>query len=310
MMDPQDEARVRKADLRTYERFTGPQRLQKALHTLQGLLRGIAADGQVTPEELRLICDWRFEHREFANRHPFNEVMPCLDAITADGVVDAEELEDVLWLCDRLSIPNEYFGLITSDLQRLQGMLGGIIADGVITKAELEAVSSWADEHEHLSACWPFDEVRSVVLGVLRDGRIDADEHELLLALFREFTALGEHRATDVAAVEMIAPVRGYCAVCPAIAFDGRVFCFTGKSEKATRRELVAAVEQRSGSFSTAVIPGLHYLVIGAGGNPAWAFACYGRKVERAMTLRKQGRPIVLVHELDFWDAVADNRIN
>ena len=48
------------------------------------------------------------------------------------------------------------------------------------------------------------------------------------------------------------------------------------------------------------------YLVIGADGNPCWAFACYGRKVEKAVELRKSGVRIMIIHESDFHDAVLD----
>ena len=46
------------------------------------------------------------------------------------------------------------------------------------------------------------------------------------------------------------------------------------------------------------------FLIIGADGNPCWAYACYGRKVEKAVHLRKQGSRLLIVHENDFWDAV------
>jgi len=32
----------------------------------------------------------------------------------------------------------------------------------------------------------------------------------------------------------------------------------------------------------------------------------YGRKVEKAIQLRKEGHKIILVHENDFWDAIED----
>ena len=48
------------------------------------------------------------------------------------------------------------------------------------------------------------------------------------------------------------------------------------------------------------------YLVIGSGGNPCWAYSCHGRKVEKAVKMRKQGHPIIIVHESDFWDAIED----
>jgi hypothetical protein len=49
------------------------------------------------------------------------------------------------------------------------------------------------------------------------------------------------------------------------------------------------------------------YLIIGADGNPCWAYACYGRKVEMAVQLRKQGSRLQLIHEHDFHDAIADH---
>ena len=50
----------------------------------------------------------------------------------------------------------------------------------------------------------------------------------------------------------------------------------------------------------------MDYLVIGAEGNPCWSYACYGRKVERAVELRKEGLRIMIVHERDFHDALVD----
>ncbi len=46
--------------------------------------------------------------------------------------------------------------------------------------------------------------------------------------------------------------------------------------------------------------------MVGAKGNPCWAFACYGRKVEEAMALRKAGNRLLIVHENDFFDALED----
>ena len=50
----------------------------------------------------------------------------------------------------------------------------------------------------------------------------------------------------------------------------------------------------------------LNYLFIGGDGNPCWSYACYGRKVEKAIELRKAGAEIVIVHEYDLHDALED----
>ena len=306
MPDDRQERAINSADSEDYGCFTGPQRLDKSLHTLEGLLQGIAADGVVTEKELSRVRSWVRTHSEHARRHPFNEIIPFLDQILADGVIDQEEARDVLWLCERLTTPNNYFEAITADLQRLQGMLGGITSDGQITREELDSLTKWMDEHEHLKSCWPYDELGSLILAVLKDGQVSQSEHTMLLALFGEFAERGYHRAVNLPINEMVGPISGFCAVCPEVEFAGRLFCFTGRSERATRRKLVETVEQLGGAFLPAVRKDLNYLIIGADGNPAWAFACYGRKVEQAMEYRKQGLQIVLVHENDFWDSVAD----
>jgi NAD-dependent DNA ligase len=73
-----------------------------------------------------------------------------------------------------------------------------------------------------------------------------------------------------------------------------------------SRTQFNELVTQLGGQPSEGVTKKTDYLIIGAEGNPAWAFACYGRKVEKAVTLRKEGVRILLVHENDFHDAVAD----
>jgi len=98
----------------------------------------------------------------------------------------------------------------------------------------------------------------------------------------------------------------GLCAVCPEITFSGNKFCFTGTSFKYTRSEFFQLVKQLGGEVVNSVSAKLDYLIIGADGNPCWAYACYGRKVEKAAELRKTGSRLLLVHENDFHDAVAD----
>lgn len=304
-LDPRGRA-FDSADLRPYWNFTGPRRLEKSLNELQGILRGIAADRVVIESEARRIVEWLDEHREFANRHPFNELIPQLAEFLNDALDDPSRVDDLLWLCGRLQPSGALFGAVTSDLQQLQGMLAGVAADSTITVDELRSIRAWADEREHLRGCWPFDEIYSLIVGVLQDGQVDAREHQMLLTVFREFAQFGEHKAVDLPLNEMLGAISGFCAVCPNVEFPRRRFCFTGASKRATRRKLAELVERGGGEFIPTVRQDLDYLIIGADGNPAWAFACYGRKVEQAMTYRRAGALITLVHEFDFWDAAAD----
>lgn len=276
-----------------YLHFTGPMRIEKQLHTLEGLLTGLAADGAVTAKEVAALAGWTKQNQEFRSRHPFTEILPQLENALRDGVLDDEERADLLWMCDSLKPSKAPFCKITVDLQRLHGILGGIAADGEITVDELQSLQSWLEGHEHLKACWPFDEIESIIMTVLRDGQISEQEHRGLLTFFNEFANFGEHRAIDIPENWDEFTIQGVCSVCPEIVFDERMFCFTGKSERYTRKKFAEIISSRGGFFSNTVNHDVDYLIIGADGNPCWAFACYGRKVEQAISNRRNGHNIL-----------------
>ncbi len=293
-----------------YFHFTAPQRVDKAVQSLEGILLGIAADGIIHKHEIELLHAWLSEHQDLVNRPVFDELALHVRQTLEDSVIDPEEAKDLLWLCARYREGNEYFDAITADIQRLHGMVFGIGSDGKISEQELRGLSGWIEEHEHLQTYWPYDEIGSLITSVLSDGVIDPQEHQELLAFFGEFGNFSEHRALSDQMQSVLndakTPVKGLCAVCPVIEFDGRVFCFTGSSKKATRKQFAARVESLGGQFCNSVSLKTNYLVIGGEGNSAWAYSCYGRKVEEAMKIRRTGGTVLLVHEFDFWDAVAD----
>ncbi|MCA9232145.1 MAG: hypothetical protein KDA57_15965 [Planctomycetales bacterium] len=284
--------------------FTGRQRLDTAMHTLDGLVQGIVADGKVTDSEVASISAWLGRHLEFSNRHPFNEVIPRVQAIVADGRIDEEERADLLWLCEKFKTDNQFYDSVTADMQRLHGFLSGIIADSLITEDELSSLAAWIDDHPELRSCWPYDELDSIISMVMEDGKIDPQEHEALMQFFSEFTNSPQRKA--VGSLDRESTVSGVCAMCPEISFDERYFCFTGSSDRSTRDGISEVVTALGGGFHKNLRNDTHYLVIGAKGNPCWAYACYGRKVEDAVQRRRNGQRILIVHEFDFWDAVED----
>lgn len=291
-------------DLDEYFLFTGRQRLDKAMHTLHGLVQGIVADDKVTDSELAELTSWLGRHAEFSDKHPFNEVIPRIREIISDGIVDEDERADLIWMCERFSTENVFYDQITSDMQRLQGFLTGILADGRITEDELASLAAWIDDHEHLRSCWPYDELNSIISLVMEDGRIDDQEHEALLQFFGEFSNTPRRHA--VGALDRDSTVSGVCAMCPSIEFVERFFCFTGASDRATRDGFAETVTTLGGEFHKKLRNDTNYLIIGAKGNPCWAYACYGRKVEDAVERHRNGQRILVVHEFDFWDAVED----
>lgn len=300
-------------DHEPYAKFTSKARIEKSLNSLLGLVEGMVIDGAINESEVSFLNLWLKEHSGVRLLHPYSELFPVVQAAIADGVITQDEREDIVWLCEKLR-STQFFDKTTADLQRLHAILGGIASDRRVTEEELRGLSGWLEQHEHLRRCWPYDEVNSLILGVLKDRKIDEQEQAMLRSFFSEFVAVLDDRTINSPVIAESTPqtqeesfnIVGLCAVCPDIAIEGSTFCFTGASSRYSRVTLADTVQKLGGQFAPSLTKTVDYLVIGADGNPCWAYACYGRKVEKAVELRKAGLRILIVHENDFHDAVAD----
>lgn len=293
-------------DHEKYMGFSLLSRLNKSLETIVGILEGISIDSIINAREVNFLTEWIRHCDDVRHLHPFNELIPVINTALADGVLTEEEKLDILWLCSRLDANGDYLKNVLNNMQQLHGVLGGILADGKVTEAELTGLMGWLSEHDNLKTCWPYDEVESLISGVMRDGKIDDKEQRLLQRLFAEFIQLEDDKTITNPPVFIDEQMIGLCSFAPEIKFEDSLFCFTGASIRFKRRELKEMVEQLGGKFTDSMTGKVDYLIIGADGNPCWAYACYGRKVEAAVNYRKTGRNVQLVHENDFHDAVAD----
>ena len=292
-----------------YRKYTYKSELDKALNTLVGILKGVSLDNEINIMEIEELQNWCQLHQGVRKQHPFNEFVPMVENAIKDNVLSEDEIQDMLWLCKNIKTDSIYFDLITSDIQKLHGLLHGILADNQINDEEIHMLREWIDENDHLMNSYPYDEISSLLLSVLSDGKIDNKEKALLKAFFSEFIYLKESyniNQLEIENIRSILKIGGICAACPEIRILESSFCFTGASSRIKRDEIKYLVESLGGIYNNNVIRDTKYLVVGNDGNPCWAFSCYGRKVEKAMQMRKQGHLITIVHENDFWDAVAD----
>ncbi|MBM6926931.1 BRCT domain-containing protein [Pseudoflavonifractor phocaeensis] len=296
-------------ELENYRQFTKPAELHKAVNTLRGLVAGINSDMEVGSSEVTELVHWCELHADLRDRHPFSEILPVVERATEDGVVTEDEAKDILWLCNNFADNNSYYNMITSSIQFLSGMLHGLMADGELSDREILALKSWMDANQFLAGTYPFDEINSLLYVILEDKRITQRERETLMVLFGgviDFTSSYNLSEKEFSRLREQYSIGGICAVCPEISFEGKTFCFTGEFYRAKRAEIAQLVTQLGGTVRTSVSAKTDYLVVGNAGNPCWAYACYGRKIEQAVSLRKEGAEIVIVNETDFWDTVDD----
>lgn len=292
-------------EVHEYLPFTGKQRRDTALHHLEGIFNGISLDNLIAPREVIELRDWAYSQERLGDKDSaIREVLERVRAAVADSKLDHEELEDLKSLCRRAKSDSVYYQCVTHAVQELHGILHGIVSDLVVSVAELRGLQTWLDDNAIFRGTWPITEVESLVVKVLGDGRIDEAEQRFLLRYFSEFAPSMqiERKIPPLLPTELT--VTGVCAVDPELFFDEKVFSFTGVSSKGPRRLFADIVAKKKGLFIDHIRDQLDYLVIGDEGNPCWAFACYGRKVERVVEMRRSGHHVLLVHERDFWDAI------
>jgi hypothetical protein len=287
--------------------ITSKSQADKAINSLKGILLGINMDGIVDCNEILELKGWVKKHKDLINRNPFKEFMFIIENTIENGVPVKETIEDLYWLCQKYESDNYFYNAVTTDLQTLQGLCHGIIANGIIKNEEIIELNKWLYENEHLNTFYPYDEIRSLLLSILSDGKIDEEEKTVLLAFFDQFVNLNNSVVKNqIKEITKGVSVSGLCTSEPDVTFEGKTFCVTGVLQRGNRDELKRKITELGGIPTDSVSRKTDYLIVGDNGNPAWAFSCYGRKVEKALQMRKEGHTIVMIHEFDFFDIIDD----
>lgn len=295
-------------ELMEYAQYTYKSEYDKAVNTLEGILNGIAIDNRITQKEIEELNNWSSLYKELTTKKPFDELLNALNSALSDNVLSDDEIKDLLWVCKNLTTSNKYYDIFTADIQRLHGIMHGVLADNEITNEEVQGLMDWINENKHLCGLYPYDELNTIITDVLRDNKLDDQERKILKVFFSDFINMTESyniNAVEIEKLKSSIKIEGVCSLNPQITIEDSLFCFTGVSTRSKRSDIQKIVESLNGKFKDNVTKDTRYLVIGDGGNPCWAFSCYGRKVEQAIVLRKEGKPIQIIHENDFWDAVS-----
>lgn len=294
-------------DTLTLNIYTSKSRADKAISSLKGLLIGINLDGEVNQAEINELKLWANNHNELIERNPFKEFMQVIDDTIANKIPAKESIEDLYWLCQKYENDNYYYDTVTSDLQILQGICHGILADGEINDREIYDLQQWLNENEHLNTYYPYDEIRTLIVSILSDKKIDEDEKIILMAYFKQFVNVQNHEIKNMIEKKTHdVNIAGHCTSEPDVSFENKTFCITGVLKRGNREALHRDIIKLGGFPTDSLTKKTDYLIVGDNGNPAWAFSCYGRKVEKAINMRKDGHTIMLIHEFDFSDIIDD----
>lgn len=292
-----------------YTKYHSKSILHKTINNLEGILEGIKIDNVINNNEYNELRNWYSLNKEIFNLSPFDEIMVSIENALSDNYLSPEEIDDILWICHNLkSLKScKYYNVITSDIQKLHGIIYGILADNEINDAEIHQLNQWIEDNKSLKNTYPYEEIYSLILGILEDNIITDEEKNILKVFFSDFidtTTSYNVNQLEIDELKKEIHIDGICAAQPEIIVKDNLFCFTGTSTKTSRKDFSNLITSLGGLYKDDVVSATKYLVVGNEGNPCWAFSCYGRKIQKAMDFRKKGKDITIVNENDFWNTI------
>jgi NAD-dependent DNA ligase len=188
-----------------------------------------------------------------------------------------------------------------NDLNRsfgaLVGIAQGLICDGHLNDQEIRFLERWLQENESIALSWPGDVVYARIKAALDDGLITQHERDHLMETLQQLVGGTLDELADSTHVTSLA----FDEV-ESVRFKDSRFCLTGDFVFAPRASCAEAIEKRGGIISASVTKKVRYVVVGGLGSPEWKHGSFGTKLEQAMQLKREGVPLLVVHE-DCWAA-------
>jgi hypothetical protein len=292
-----------------YRKYTSKTEANKAFNILCGIVEGISMDNIINEQEIKELEIWCENHNHLMHLNPFRDVVTNIQSIITNiDDYSIEVIKDLKWLCENYKIFFTKYDVISSELQNLNGILHGIMADGDLLDSEIYSLANWLEANQHLSTFFPYDKILNVVGEILEDSKIDETERLFLKNYFKEFIIFNDSDIQlhiDLETKDVINKHTYYHKVAKVDIIENQ-FCFTGTSSKnLSQHEIKEIILERGGKYVNSVSSKTKYLVVGDMGNPSWAFATFGRKIQEANNLNSnKGLNILIIHEDDFWKEI------
>lgn len=276
------------------EAFSFSREKQRALFGLRGILSGVVADQQLNEKELLFLDTWLQSQQHLAKEEDVRQILAKVGEIVADGKVEPHELVSMqAHIRAFIADSGDENQSSVAQGNELMGFLTGIASDGVLNDQEVNALSDWLATHSTVRETWPASAIVNRLDNILEDGLISDEEREDLLQTLRGITApttnptgIGYEASTEVWEDEV-----------EHIAIAGKLFCLTGDFVVGERNTVDTLLRMKGAELSPNVTSRVDYLVIGTLASRDWLYTSHGRKIEKALLLRREGAGITIITE-------------
>lgn len=274
--------------------FSFARQKEKAMHGLKGILAGVVADQQLNEKELLFLDTW-LQSQEFLRDHEdVLDILKMVGEALSDGRITHAELEALQQSIEKIVQANES-GQDESigRADELVGFLTGVASDGILNDQEVEALSTWLNRNETIRDKWPASVVVNRLNHILEDGLITEEERQDLLNTIQKITG------TDAIAPDVAyeASTEVWEDEVDQVPIAGSTFCLSGEFVSGDRNQMDTNLRLRGAQTSPNVNSDVDFLVIGTLASRDWLYTSHGRKIEKAILLKRKGARISVITE-------------
>ncbi|MFW2061948.1 BRCT domain-containing protein [Acinetobacter baumannii] len=293
--------KIEKLEEELINKFMGTAIIDKEINNFLGFLEGIILDHTINKKEIYALQVWMERNPEIYCQYPFDHLIHLLgQTVIGSQKLDEEKCKQFVEVI-KIFISGKFYSKNTRDIQRLHGLLAGVVCDGTLSIDEAKALNTWMKEHDYLEDDVFFQEVYTSLRPV-RTKQNDLTDFDIQ-ALFKQikrYVDPDDHGTlrTKIETIDNPDFFKGQLLI------ENALYCFTGTSSRFKKKDWKALIENNGGKFIDDMTTTVNYLVICNKGNKAWAHVSYGRKFEEAKKWQQQGHDIKIITEDDFIQAI------
>ncbi|MFV0361518.1 MAG: hypothetical protein ACK5LL_00295 [Suipraeoptans sp.] len=148
------------------------------IYELIGIIKGINFDGAINEQEVVRLQLWVDKNRELSYEARQVELISKVDSILEDHQIDEEEREFLIAASETFLIEMKDD---TGKIYELNGIIEGVICDGIINRAEVCRLKEWIDEFgDSISEYRQSEKLRVLINDILKDDVVTKDERQHL----------------------------------------------------------------------------------------------------------------------------------
>ena len=274
--------------------FSFTRQKEKAVHGLKGILSGIVADKKLNEKEFLFLDAWLKSQQYLSEDKDVLDMLGRVGEILEGGQINEDELQQMEVRIEQLiSTKDAATTDVVGRVDELIGFLSGIASDGVLNDQEVKALSDWLDQNETIKETWPAIVVVKRLSNILEDEIVSEEERQDLLLTVNQVT--GANIEEDGISYEASTEV--WEDTIDSLTVAGSTFCLTGDFVTGDRQSVDTMIKIQGAETSSSVNKNVDYLVIGTLASSDWLYTSHGRKIEKALLLKREGNDILIITE-------------